>query len=116
MPSKYSLPFRLGTLGLIICAILNGQLSMVSKFPAPRTNHAPTCLNCVRDLSGQISRNPAPVRAFRAKHPCPTTGSVKGACPGYVVDDIKALKPGASDTADNMRWRTLAQAAKDHAK
>jgi hypothetical protein len=96
--------------------MLNAQLSMVSKFPAPRTNHTPTCLNCVRDLSGQISRNPAPVRAFRAKHPCPTTGSVKGACPGYVVDDIKALKPGASDTPENMRWRTLAQAAKDHAK
>ncbi len=39
-----------------------------------------------------------------------------GACPGYVVGDIKALKPGASDTPSNMRWRTIAQAIKDHAK
>src|SRR5580704_13916608 len=116
MPYKQALALRLGILVLTVSAILNAQLSMVTKFPAPRTNHAPTCLNCVRDLSGQISRNPAPVRAFRAKHPCPTTGSVKGACPGYVVDDIKALKPGVSDTPENMRWRTLAQAAKDHAK
>jgi hypothetical protein len=116
MPSKHRLPVRTGILALALCAILNAQLSMVSKFPAPRTNHTPTCLNCVRDVTGQISRNPAPVRAFRAKHPCPTTGSVTGACPGYVVDDKKALKPGASDTPENMRWRTIAQAAKDHAK
>jgi hypothetical protein len=116
MPSKQPLPFRIGTLALAFCAILNAQLSMVTKFPAPRTNHNPTCLNCVRDMSGQISRNPAPVRAFRAKHPRPTTGSVKGACPGYVVGDIKTPKPGTSDTPQNMRWRTIAQATKDRAK
>ncbi len=116
MPSKHKLPLRIGILALAVSAILSAQLSMVSKFPAPRTSHTPSCLNCVRDLTGHLSRNPVPVRAFRAKHPCPTTGSVKGACPGYVVGDKKALKPGATDTPDNMRWQTIAQAAKDHVK
>jgi hypothetical protein len=116
MSSKHPRPYRIAILALAVCAFLNAQLSMVSRFPMPRTNHTPSCLNCVRDLGGQISRNPAPIRAFRSKHPCPTTGSVKGACPRYVVGDIKPVKPEASDTIDNMRWRTIAQAAKDHAK
>ncbi len=61
-------------------------------------------------------RDPAPVHAFVAKHPCPATGSVKGACPGYVVSRIKPLRPGSWDTPENMRWRNVAQAIKDRAK
>lgn len=112
MLSKLPPLFQTGLLALAFCAILNAQISMVSKFPTPRNNHTPTCTNCVRTLSGQISRNPAPVRAFRAKHPCPATGSVKGACAGYFVDHIKPLNAGGADTAENMRWRTIAQNAR----
>jgi hypothetical protein len=36
-------------------------------------------------------RNPAARRAFVREHPCPATGKTSGACPGYVVDHIKAL-------------------------
>jgi len=39
---------------------------------------------------------------------------LRGACPGYVVDHIKALKHGGSDTPENMQWQTRAEAkAKD---
>jgi hypothetical protein len=116
MPSKHLLPFRIGTFALAFCAILNAQIVITPKFPTPHNNHTPTCLNCVRDLSGQISPNPAPVRAFRAKHPCPATGSVKGVCAGYLVDHIKPLNRGGSDTPENMRWRTIAQATKARLK
>jgi hypothetical protein len=108
--------FRIGTLVLGFGAILSAQIGLFPKLPKPLTRHEPTCINCVRDLSGRISQNPAPIRAFRATHPCPTTGSLRGSCPGYVVDRIKALKAGATDTAQNLRWRTLAQAAKELAK
>jgi hypothetical protein len=119
MPSNHPLPFRIGIIGIAFCAILNAQPGTISKWGVkslPPHKHAATCANCVRDLNGQIQSNPAPVRAFLAKHPCPVTGSAKGGCAGYVVSRIKPLKPGARDTPQNMRWRTIAQAIKEHPK
>jgi hypothetical protein len=116
MPSKQTLLFRIGTLALLRCAVLNAQVGMVHKLPVPRSHPGPTCNNCVRDLSGQISSNPAPVREFRNTHPCPANGSLKGPCPGYVVDRKKPLHRGGRDTPDNMRWRTLVEVAKQHVK
>ena len=116
MPSNHPFLFRTGTLVLAFCAILNAQIGMRPKLPPPRTHPGPYCINCVRDLSGQVSRNPAPVRAFRSSHPCPATGSVQGPCAGYVVGHIKALNRGGSDTPENMRWQTIAQAIKGRIK
>ncbi len=120
MPLKHVLLFRIGTMALAFCAILGAQPGTIpkwgQKWVPPHNYHVPSCKNCVRDLNGTISRNPAPVRAFRAKHPCPATGSVKGVCNGYVVDHIKPLSRGGTDTAGNMRWRTIAQAAKERPK
>jgi hypothetical protein len=116
MPSKHLFLFQIGTLVLAFCAILNAQIVTSPKLPMPLIRHSPTCTNCVRDLSGRISQNPAPVRAFRLNHPCPATGSVKGPCSGYLVDHIKPLNRGGSDNPDNMRWRTIAQAAKARLK
>ena len=116
MPSKYPLLFRFGTFALAFCAILNAQIVITPKFPTPNHNHVPTCINCVRDLNGAIARNPGPVRGFRSSHPCPATGSIKGGCAGYFVDHIKPLNRGGADTADNMRWRTMAQATKTRLK
>jgi hypothetical protein len=103
MPSTF---LRVATLAFGACAMLNAQMTVFQKLPAPRNVHSPSCVDCVRDLGKGIPPNLAPVLAFRSKHPCPTTGSVRGACPGYVIVDNKA----------NLRWRALAQAAKDRAK
>jgi hypothetical protein len=116
MPSKHALLCRIGTLALACCAVLNAQVGMRPKLPMPRNNPGPTCKNCVRDLSGNISQNPAPVRKFRGTHPCPANGSLKGPCPGYVVDHKKPLSRGGKDAPDNMRWRTLAEVTKQRPK
>lgn len=51
---------------------------------------------------------------FRKQHPCPSTQKVTGACPGYVIDHIIALKRGGPDIPANMQWQTVADAkAKD---
>lgn len=51
---------------------------------------------------------------FRAKHACPGTGKIKGACPGYVVDHVIPLCANGADTPSNMQWQTTADAkAKD---
>jgi hypothetical protein len=50
------------------------------------------------------------MKAFREDHPCPSTGSKSGACPGYVVDHVQALKHGGNDEPANMQWQKVAAA------
>src|ERR1700729_2992843 len=53
-------------------------------------------------------------KQFRTLNPCPSTGRTRGACPGYVVDHIQALKHGGVDEAGNMQWQSTEDArAKD---
>ena len=67
-----------------------------------------------RDAHGRIARSAQAKDAFRKMHPCPATGKRYGACPGYVIDHIQALKHGGADAAYNMQWQTRADAkAKD---
>jgi len=75
--------------------------------------HAPA-VGVARDSHGHIARNPHAKEEFRQSHPCPATGKKYGACPGWVVDHVQALKRGGADAAYNMQWQTVAQAkAKD---
>ena len=63
---------------------------------------------------GRIVRSAAARRQFQRENPCPATGLERGACPGYVVDHIVALKHGGADEPGNMQWQTVEQAkAKD---
>jgi hypothetical protein len=67
-----------------------------------------------RDAHGRIARDPHAKEAFRKTHPCPSTGKTYGACPGWVVDHVQALKHGGADAPSNMQWQTRAAAkAKD---
>jgi len=67
-----------------------------------------------RDEHGRIARDPHAKEAFRHTHPCPSTGKTYGACPGYVIDHVHALKHGGADDPSNMQWQTRAGAkAKD---
>lgn len=53
-------------------------------------------------------------RLFMLSHPCPSTGLTRGACPGHVVDHIKARACGGADRPSNMQWQTIAEGkAKD---
>jgi hypothetical protein len=57
-----------------------------------------------------VKRDPKARAAFKRAHPCPATGKLRGACPGYVVDHIRPLCAGGPDRADNMQWQTVAEA------
>jgi hypothetical protein len=59
-----------------------------------------------RDSHGKIARSPHAKEAFRKSHPCPATGKTYGACPGWVVDHVRALKHGGADDPSNMQWQT----------
>lgn len=72
------------------------------------------CSFCARNFRGRIRRNPAARREFMRLHSCPSTERGYGACPGYVVDHVVALKRGGKDSPSNMQWQTTAEAkAKD---
>lgn len=67
-----------------------------------------------RDSHGKIARSAKAKDDFKRQHPCPSTGRSSGACPGYVIDHVIALKRGGSDDPVNMQWQTTAAAkAKD---
>jgi hypothetical protein len=50
-------------------------------------------------------RDPAMVRSFRRKHPCPSTGRISGPCPGWVVDHGIPLCAGGPEDSRNMQWQ-----------
>lgn len=70
-------------------------------------------LACTPTLA-RTPRSHSAKAAFQREHPCPSTGSHRGACKGWVVDHRIALCVGGSDIPENMRWMTTAAAkAKD---
>ena len=51
---------------------------------------------------------------FQRQHPCPSTGSPTGKCPGYIKDHIVPLACSGPDDPANLQWQTVAEAkAKD---
>ena len=54
----------------------------------------------------RIPRDRSEVRAFRTHNACPSTGLVRGACPGHHVDHVIPLCAGGADHRSNMQWIT----------
>ena len=48
---------------------------------------------------------------FKYSHPCPSTGRNEGSCPGYIIDHVKALACGGTDSPENMQWQTKKEAS-----
>lgn len=57
-----------------------------------------------RNPDGKIARSRAVLAFFRARHPCPVTGKITGACAGWAVDHIVPLECGGCDSVNNMQW------------
>ena len=79
-----------------------------------RYSKATHSTHTTRSSASHAKRDPDERRAFQRGHPCPSTGRTSGACPGYVVDHVTALKRGGADRPSNMQWQTVQDAkAKD---
>ena len=82
----------------------------------PSASHASShrAVGVTRDRHGRIERSGKARDEFRKKRPCPSTGKTSGACKGYVIDHVQALKHGGADDPSNMQWQTKEAAkAKD---
>lgn len=72
-------------------------------------------LACTAQASTQ--RNGSVVAAFKRANPCPVDGTMRGPCPGHVVDHIQPLCAGGADATANMQWQATADAKiKDRAE
>lgn len=58
----------------------------------------------VRASDGRIARSKAVLREFKALHPCPSTGSSTGTCPGWAIDHVVPLDCGGCDAVVNLQW------------
>jgi len=98
---------------MLLRIVFAAVLATVSGTAQPRS--APRDQACAQRKATRttIPRSIPARRAFQRANPCPSTGNRTGACPGYVVDHVIALKRGADDPS-NMQWQTVADAkAKD---
>jgi hypothetical protein len=62
------------------------------------------CGEPVRNPDGSIKRSPQVLSAFRKIHPCPSTGRVGGACPGWQMNHVIPLYSGGCDAVTNLDW------------
>ncbi len=58
-------------------------------------------------IEAKTQRSAKAKAEFRRFHPCPSTGEVRGRCPGYVIDHVAPLCDGGPDTSDNMAWQSI---------
>lgn len=83
-----------------------------SKTIRPHTSHASAkaAAGVKRDSHGKIARSQQAKSDFKHQKPCPSTGKSTGACPGYVIDHVVALKRGGADAPSNIQWQQTAAA------
>jgi hypothetical protein len=94
---------------LLVAALLSGA-SLADPYAPPGTPLDHARGDFARDQRGRIQRSAAAVRAFRARHPSPSTGLITGPCPGHVIDHIRALRRGGADLPHNLQWQSRATA------
>jgi len=91
--------------------------SHVARTHTTPTSNSPLsrgAIGVARNSHGKIARSAKAKDDFRHAHPCPSTGRSSGACPGYVIDHVQALKHVGADAPSNMQWQTTAAAKAKH--
>ena|SRR5690348_15294764 len=96
------------TLYAALAAVLVGLVLEAQAVEATLPSTAAELRYCaaapMRDASGAIVRSQAVLSAFRRVHPCPVTGLLRGACPGWALDHVIPLDCGGCDAVSNLQW------------
>ena len=86
----------------ILALVLAPVLALAQ--PADRLAEIRYCGTPARAADGSIKRSSAVLAAFQRQHPCPATGSTKGACPGWQLNHVVPLACGGCDAVWNLDW------------
>jgi hypothetical protein len=62
------------------------------------------CGEPARNERGDIIRRADVLAEFQRQHPCPATGSRRGACKGWAKDHVIPLACGGCDAVENLQW------------
>lgn len=84
-------------IGALMCALGSARATELPRDPRMRSV-------VLRNDTGQIARDSAVLREFRAIWPCPATGKREGACPGWAIDHVIPLSCGGADALVNLQW------------
>lgn len=57
-----------------------------------------------RNAAGAIVRRADVLATFQRAHPCPSTGLLVGACPGWQRNHVVPLACGGCDAVSNLAW------------
>lgn len=57
-----------------------------------------------RKANGKIKRSMTVLEEYQQIHPCPSTGSTSGKCPGWALDHVIPLACGGCDAIENLQW------------
>jgi hypothetical protein len=84
----------------------------------PHGNHPQTFRSAVFFLRTHAERSDSTklrgATPVPTNYPVPIRGARPGACPGYILDHITALKHGGEDVPANMQWQSVEESrAKD---
>lgn len=93
-----------GTAFLVILILLILALGMFLENAEAQTIDPRFCGEPARSADGSIKRSTTQRSLFVRMHPCPVTGQVSGACPGWSVDHVIPLACGGCDAPFNMQW------------
>jgi hypothetical protein len=61
----------------------------------------------ITPAGARVERSASAKHEFQRMTPCPSTGQIRGKCPGYVIDHIDPLCHGGADAPANMQWQTI---------
>lgn len=67
-------------------------------------------LSLAAPAEARQTRSGAVLRQFQLENPCPSTGSTRGSCPGWIKDHRWPLCAGGADSLWNLQWQTVEQA------
>jgi hypothetical protein len=88
----------------LLCFSVAALLINTAAFASPLEETRYCTIEPVRTETGRIARRTDVLVAFRKIHPCPSTGSRFGACPGWNIDHVVPLAVGGCDSVSNLQW------------
>lgn len=80
------------------------SIAVVALLIASGVSADPRICEIQRYSNGEIKRSAVVVSNFKRLHPCPSTGSKFGSCPGWYVDHVIPLACGGCDSLQNLQW------------
>lgn len=88
---------------------MHGKFIMLAIFISLSVNAGPLdetryCGAPQRYADGSIKRSSAVTVMFKVLHPCPSTLSAIGPCPGWQMNHVLPLACGGCDTVSNLVW------------